>query len=581
VEPDRLRRFEQEARSASALNHPNIITIYDIGEHEGTRYIAMEYVEGKTLREMLLGEPLPTKTLLKLSTQIADGLAKAHSRLTRRKDSSIMRCLTGIPLLSLLAMPLQAQSKIPENKVPIVQSVEAQKVELEDLSDRIWAYAETALAEHQSAAALADYAEAQGFNVERGVAEMPTAFIASYGSGKPIIGILGEFDALPGISQKAQPTQEPLSIGAPGHGCGHNLFGAASLGAAVAVKGQIEAGRLKGTVRFYGTPAEETIGGKLYMAREGLFDDLDVSLDWHPADRIEASAQSSQALIDFEVEFKGKAAHAAFDPWNGYSAVDGLELFTTGLNYLREHVKPTVRIHYLIERAGDVVNVVPEHAKIWVRVRDSNREGVESVYQRALRNAEGAAIMAEVEYSVALISGMHEILVNRTGAAALQKNLELLGDIIYTDQEQEFARQIQRATKKPEVGLDGKIMPLKDTTKDPEGGSTDVGDVSWIVPEITLTATTAPKDTPWHSWAVVASGGTSIGHKGMIFAAKALGMTMVDLFQDPRLIENIRKEFEERKGDYKYMPSLPEGPPPIPENPENQRSSERSPGTMK
>ena len=273
-------------------------------------------------------------------------------------------------------------SQTPPAKQALAKSIDTKDAELIKLSDQIWGFAETALAETKSSKVLADYAEQKGMKVVRGVAEMPTAFIASYGSGKPIIGILGEFDALPGLSQKAQSKKEVLNEGAAGHGCGHNLFGAGSLGAAVAIKELIQQGKLKGTVRFYGTPAEETIGGKLYMARAGLFNDLDVCLEWHPEDKIETGSQSSQALIDFTVEFKGRAAHAAFDPWNGASAADAMEFYSIGLNYLREHVKPSVRIHYLVQKAGDVVNVIPENAKIWTRVRDSKREGMFEVYER-------------------------------------------------------------------------------------------------------------------------------------------------------------------------------------------------------
>lgn len=466
----------------------------------------------------------------------------------------------GIPSM------VTAQDKITREKQAVIESVESHRERMIGISDQIWAFAETALEEIRSAELLADEAEKQGFTVERGVAEMPSAFIATYGSGKPIIGILGEFDALPGLSQKVSVEKEPLEPGKPGHGCGHNLFGTASLGAAVAIKELMQEGKLKGTLRFYGTPAEETIGGKIYMARAGLFDDLDICLDWHPSSEMEADAQSSQALIDFRVHFEGKAAHAAGDPWNGISAVDALELYTTGINYLREHAKPTVRIHYQIEKAGDVVNVVPEKAIIWTRVRDRDREGMNLVYERMLKIAEGAALMTGADYSIELISGWHEVLVNRTGAAVMQKNMEMLGPINYSQEEINFAKAIQKATNKPEVGLDGEINELLETREDPPGGSTDVGDVSWIVPEIRLSATTAPKGTPWHSWAVVSCGGMSIGHKGMIYAAKAMAMTMVDLYKDEALRAKIREEFLERKGDYVYKAILPEGPPPVPGN---------------
>lgn len=458
----------------------------------------------------------------------------------------------------------QKQEKPTPNKQGVIQSVDKHQAELTKLSDQVWAFAETALNEYQSSKVLADYAEAQGFKVTRGVANLPTAFIAEFGSGKPVIGIMGEYDALPGISQKAQPTREALQAGAAGHGCGHNLFGAGSLGAAVAIKELMQAGKLKGTVRFYGTPAEEAVGGKIYMAREGLFNDVDVCLDWHPDIEIAASTQSSQAMVDFIVEFKGKAAHAAADPWNGRSALDGVEAFTDGVNMLREHVRPTVRMHYAITAGGDVPNVVPEYAKVWMWVRDSKRSGVEEVFSRVKDIAQGAAMIAGVEAKVSVQSGDYEILVNRKGAEALQKNLEMLGPIVYTTEEIAFAKKIQEVQKGNQTGLDGAIHPLKETKENPEGGSTDVGDISWIVPEISLVATTAPANTAWHGWSVVACGGMSIGHKGMLLAAKSLAMTMVDLFENEQLRKDVRSEFEKRKGDHVYKAYIPDGPPPIP-----------------
>ena len=448
-------------------------------------------------------------------------------------------------------------------KQELIHSLENKFEVLTELSDAIWSFEEVAFQEEQSSHALAEYAAAQGLTVRRGVAEIPTAFIAEFGSGTPIIGILGEFDALPGLSQKTVPTKDPLHLGGAGHGCGHNLFGVASLGAAVAIKELIEAGKLQGTVRFYGTPAEEKYFGKLWMIRAGLFDDVDIMMDWHPAAETKANVQSSLALVDFMVEFFGQAAHASSDPWNGRSASDALELYTNGINFYREHVKPTVRIHYHIQDAGKVVNVVPDYARIWTRVRDTKRTGMEVVWKRVERIAEGASIMADCEYKINLISGVHEILVNRTGGARLQHNLEHLGAIEYTDAEQNFAKRIQAATYKPEVGLISEILPLEETMEHPRGGSTDAGDVSFVVPTIRLSATTAPKDTPWHSWAVVACSGMSIGHKGMIYAAKALGMTMVDLFQDSELRKKVKEEYQERKGDYQYEGMVPAGPPPI------------------
>ncbi|HHC80746.1 MAG TPA: amidohydrolase [Flavobacteriia bacterium] len=468
-------------------------------------------------------------------------------------------------LCCMLSLHLNAQQKkLPKNKAKITASVEKHKADLIKISDEIWAYAETAFEESNSSKLLADYAEKNGFSVERGVAGIPTAFVATYGSGKPVISVLGEFDALPGLSQQATPTKNPTTEGAPGHGCGHNLFGTASLGAAIAIKELMEQGVIKGTIKFFGTPSEEKYFGKIWMVRAGLWDDVDVNISWHPSAKIKADVQSSLALVDFKVEFFGQAAHASADPWNGRSAADALELYTTGINYYREHVKPTVRMHYHIQDAGKVVNVVPDYARLWMRVRDTKRSGMMPVYKRVMKMAEGAAIMADVDYKVSLISGIYEVLVNRTGGEILQKNLELLGPIDYTDEEIAFGKKIQEATQKPQVGMDSTIKPLEATKENPGGGSTDVGDVSWNVANINLSVTTAPKDTPWHSWAVVACGGMSIGHKGMLYASNAMAMTMLDLFTNKKLVEKVKAEYKQRKGDEVYKAIIPEGPPPIP-----------------
>lgn len=456
-----------------------------------------------------------------------------------------------------------AQDKISKNKQALIASVEKHEANLIEISDQIWALAETAFEEDESSKLLADYTERQGFTVERGVAGMPTAFVATYGSGRPVISVLGEFDALPGISQKAQPTKEPLNEGAAGHGCGHNIFGAGSLGAAIAIKELIESGAISGTVKFMGTPSEEKYFGKIWMVNAGIWDDVDVNISWHPSASIEADVQSSLALVDFKIEFYGQAAHASGDPWNGRSASDALELYTTGINYYREHVKPTVRMHYHIQDGGQVVNVVPDYARLWMRVRDTKRSGMMPVYERVMAMAEGAAIMANVDYKISLISGIYEVLVNREGGKIMQANLELLGPIEYTEEEIAFGKKIQEETGKDQVGMDSEIKPLEETKEHPGGGSTDVGDVSWNVPNINLSVTTAPKGTPWHSWAVVACGGMSIGHKGLVYASKAMAMTMTDLFENPELIEKVKAEYKERKGDEVWEAMIPEGPPPI------------------
>jgi aminobenzoyl-glutamate utilization protein B len=315
-------------------------------------------------------------------------------------------------------------------------------------------------------------------------------------------------------------------------------------------------------VRYYGTPAEEAIGGKVYMAREGLFKDVDVALAWHPADRTRADMRGGQALVDMVVEFKGRTAHAAYDPWNGRSAVDGLELFTHGVNMMREHVKPTVRMHYVILDGGDVPNVVPDHAKLWLWARDFERKGVDDVLARLRKVAEGAALMAGVEARLTVQAGDYEVLVNEAGERLLDANLRWVGPIVYTPEEDAFARELQRAAGVEPIGMDATIGSLAGQAQ--EGGSTDVGDVSWNVPTLHVSVTTAPRGVPWHAWPVVAAGGTSIGHKGLVMAAKTLAATMVDLFDDPAARAAVRAEFEKKTQGFVYEPSIPDGPPPVP-----------------
>lgn len=469
-------------------------------------------------------------------------------------------------LMMLLSEPAPPAPPAPSTaKVAALEGVEIQEDQLVDLSRKIWSFAETALLETRSAKLLADHAESQGFRVERGVAGLPTAFTATFGEGRPVIGIMGEYDALPGISQKATTSKEALEDGAGGHGCGHNLFGPASLGAAIAIKDLIEAGQLSGTIRFFGTPAEEAVGGKLYMVREGLFEDVDVALAWHPSTEIRSDTGSSQALVDFVVEFRGKAAHAAYDPWNGRSALDGLEIFTFALNLMREHVRPTVRMHYAITHGGDVPNVVPEYTRLWCWVRDSKKAQVDELLDRVRKIAEGAALAAGVESTFTVQSGDYEMLVNWAGQRLMQDNLDWLGEIPFSAEEQQFAREIQQATGTPLVGLRGAPVSLETEPGEPDGGSTDVADVSWVVPTLHVSVTTAPFEAPWHAWPVVACAGMSIGHKGMMHASKVLTATMVDLFQDPGLVAEIRREFEESTRGHTYEGYIPAGPPPLPE----------------
>jgi aminobenzoyl-glutamate utilization protein B len=466
------------------------------------------------------------------------------------------RCAAGL----LLSTAFTAADSL-EKKTDAVAVIERHRPDLVTLSDAIWRYAETAFEETQSSKALADYAEQQGFTVQRGVAGMPTAFIASFGTGKPILGIVAEFDALPGLSQKASSTKEPLAPGAAGHGCGHNLFGAGSLGAAVAIKELMAAGKLTGTVRLYGTPAEERGSGKTYMIRAGLFQDLDVCLAWHPSDRTRATAITGQSMVDFVVEFHGRAAHAASDPWNGRSALDGLESLTHGLNMLREHVKPTVRIHYTIVRGGEVPNVIPEYAKLWCWVRDSRYGGVEDVMQRVRPMVQGAGLMAGVDAKMAIQEGLYERLLNTNGIRLLHTNLVWLGAPQFTEHEQDFARALQTASKVKPTGLRSGVDAMEG--QEFEGGSTDLGDVSYVVPLLHLEVVCAPFEAPWHAWPVVACGGMSIGHKGMIHAAKTLAATLVDLFESEPMRRTIRKEFEDQTQGRPYKSLMPDKPPPI------------------
>jgi aminobenzoyl-glutamate utilization protein B len=466
-----------------------------------------------------------------------------------------------ILVFSFAAFTLWAD-KGGKEKDEAISWVEENKTELIRISDALWRYAETAMLEYKSSRLLISELEKAGFKIEKDVAGMPTAFIATYGEGKPVIGILAEYDALPGLSQKAVPYKEPLKSGAPGHGCGHNLFGSASVGAAIAVKHIMEKEKLPGTIRLYGTPAEETLIGKVWMARDGYFDDLDCALVWHPNTKNQVTYASSNAMNSFTVTFHGKAAHAASDPWHGRSALDAVELMNIAANFLREHVKPTVRIHYAITETGKVPNVVPDKATVWYYVRDLKREGVKEVYNRLLKIAEAASLATETTYETHLIAGIYHTLGLKSGAEIMYKNLELIGPPKFTKQEQEFAKRIQKECGKSEKGISEKIEPFKAPEPSWGGGSTDVADVSWITPTISMGTACVPEDVPWHSWAVVASSGSSIGHKGMLLAAKTIAATAIDFLTKPELLEEVRKEWEEKTEGITYKCAVPKDQPP-------------------
>ncbi len=480
-----------------------------------------------------------------------------------------MKKLTQILIVSILFIitsSLYGQEPSESNYVKdlTIQYIESIQGDLIELSDSIWSFAEIGLEEYNSSKCLADYAEINGFTVERDISGMPTAFIASYGTGTPIIGIFSEYDALPGLSQKVLPQREALIEDAPGHGCGHNLIGTGGLGAAMAIKNLMEKGLVQGTIRLYGAPAEENQGGKQYMARDGQFNDLDVCLDWHPSDRIKSITKDTQGVLNFTFKFKGQASHAGGAPWDGKSALDGVESFLDGINLLREHIKPTVRIHYVITRGGEVPNVVPENAEVWLWVRDIDMENLLKMGERVKEIAKGAALIAGVEHEVVLNGGLYNSLKNKKGAEVLQSNIDLLGPIEYTKEETEFAYKIQDAFGVAKTGMSAKILSMTEALNDPLTFASDVGDVSWNLPEISLATITVPQNIPMHTWGVVACGGMSIGHKGMIYSSKALALTTIDLYMNPDLILNIRKEFVERKGSHIYKAMIPDGPPPLP-----------------
>jgi aminobenzoyl-glutamate utilization protein B len=461
--------------------------------------------------------------------------------------------------LTVLNMMIMAETTADTNalKNQAVTKLEENKKLLIDVAEDLWEFAEIALLEYKSAKLLADIAEKEGFRVEREVADLPTAFVATYGSGRPVIGILAEYDALPGLSQDNVPYQKVLIQEGPGHGCGHNLFGAASLGAALILKDMLENGQLVGMIKFYGCPAEEDVGGKLYMAREGLFDDLDVCLAWHPSYETQVDVRGTQAIDDLEIEFFGRASHAAFDPWQGRSALDALEMATFGINLFREHVRPTVRIHYVVLQGGKVPNVVPDYAKLWVWARDSHRSGVKNVVQRIEKIAAGAAMATETTAKITNKGSYHEMLVNLAGSRVMQSNLERLGCMDYTPEEIQFAKKLQEETQVEEKGMVCEIKALEDPQKDPEGGSTDVAEVSWIAPTVHASVTCTPFGIPWHSWAVVAACKHSIGYKGMLLASKLLVTTGIDFFRRPDVLAEMKEEFDQKRDGYIYQSGIP------------------------
>lgn len=421
----------------------------------------------------------------------------------------------------------------------------------------IWNYAELGYKEVKSSALLQSILMENGFKVEKGVAGLPTAFVATYGVGKPVIAILAEFDALPGLAQEATPEKNPIPQQIAGHACGHHLFGTASVAAGVAIKKMIKEKKLSGTVRVYGCPAEEGGSGKVFMVRAGLFNDVDIAIHWHPGDNNAITITSALANKSAKFHFKGLSAHAASAPEKGRSALDGVESMDYMVNMMREHVPEETRIHYVITEGGKAPNVVPDYAEVYYYVRHPKKDEVIKIFDRVVKAAEGAALGTGTTVNYDIIGGTHDLLLNSTLAQAMQLDLEKVGGVTLTDEEKTFGKKLQSTYNfaVPDLETAAKIKPLK-TIEGSGGGSTDVGDVSYTVPTVGMRAATWIPGTPAHSWQAVACGGTEIGTKGMMVAAKTMALMTIDLFTNPLLVEKAKQEFLKDIGDYKYSPLL-------------------------
>ncbi|MGQ0636363.1 MAG: amidohydrolase [Planctomycetaceae bacterium] len=426
----------------------------------------------------------------------------------------------------------------------------------------IWNWAEPGYREEKSSARLARMLEEAGFRVERKVAGIPTAFTATFGSSTPVIGLLGEFDALPGLSQQAVPWRQPREETAWGHACGHHLFGVASASAAIALAEQIRAGHLKGTIRYYGCPAEEGGSAKVFLVRAGLFDNCDAVLHWHPANRNAAGDISSLARIAAKFRFRGKAAHAAGAPQQGRSALDAVELSVHAAELLREHTPDFTRIHHVITSGGDAPNVVPEFAEVYFYVRHPEAAVVRSVYRRLELCAQAGALATETKLETDYLGGTLETMPNSVLSQVALTNLRALCDLEYTDDERKFAARIHETLEEPQAVES--VREVIDQTGQIGKGSTDVGDVSWVVPTTGFNTACWVPGTPAHSWQACAAGGTSLGRKGMQLASRVLAASACDLFQNPQTLQQARAELNRRLGDRKYESLMhAEQPPPL------------------
>lgn len=434
-----------------------------------------------------------------------------------------------------------------------------------DISDAIWSFAELGMQEFKSSAILIKTLEEEGFKVDKGVAGMPTCFVASWGSGNPVIGILGEFDALPGLSQRALSADHiPLVVGAPGHGCGHNLMGTAAVAAVIAVKRSMEQHRIQGTIRFFGSPAEETLISRPYMVRDGIFKDVDAVIDNHTSTELSTSyGVDGNAVMSLIFSFKGKTAHAAGAPWTGRSALDGVELMNVAANYLREHLHYASRLHYVITDGGEAPNVVPDKASVWYYIRNAD-DRLEEMYHRVLDCAKGAAIASGTTLdTVTVLTAIHQKHASKGMAEAIQRNIELIGMPQWTPREQDFARALQKKLGEKETGYESKVKPLVKPSEIQLGGaSTDVGEVSLIAPTATVNFPGGVPGEIGHHWSSVASNYGSAAWKGLNAGAKVMAATALDLLTKPDMLGSIKKEFELYSKDHPYKSFLPEGAKP-------------------
>ena len=442
-------------------------------------------------------------------------------------------------------------------KTEAITDIQSKYDDYKKIALQIWDYAEVGYKEVKSSALHQKTLQDNGFSIQAGVADIPTAFVATYGSGKPVIGILAEFDALPGLSQEATAEKKPIAGKDAGHGCGHHLFGTASVAAGIEIKKLIEEKKFSGTIKVFGCPAEEGGSGKVYMVRAGLFNDVDVVVHWHPGADNEVTMTSALANTSAKFRFHGIAAHAAASPDKGRSALDAVESMDYMVNMMREHVPQETRIHYVITNGGKAPNVVPDFAEVYYYVRHPNREMVKDIFERVVKAANGAAMGTGTTVDYEIIGGTHDLLLNHVLGEAMQKNLEQVGGVAYTAQESEFAKKIQTSFnyKIPVIESVATIKPFK-AVADAGGGSTDVGDISYVVPTVGMSAATWVAGTQAHSWQAVAAGGTEIGTKGMMVAAKTMALTAIDLFTSPALVEKAKEEFKKGKGDYQYKALL-------------------------